>query len=224
MSMNLEDLRSEASEQSLGLSHPDIYRKALHLIQARCPSPKSILDVGSGKGEFLRYIKPQFSAQLNGVDLMYGEGSHAEWLVQDLNHILKFGDKQFDVVTCLEVVEHIENPRQLIREIFRVLNPGGLLVLSTPNNHSWRSIISYIFREHFVAFTESSYPAHITAVNQQDLLRMFREAGFVDSQIHFSDHGSLPKMTSVTWQTASGGLLKGMRYSDNIFCSAIKKN
>ena len=44
-----------------------------------------------------------------------------------------YKDKSFDVVTATEVIEHLENPRLFLRDINRVLKPGGLCVLSTPN-------------------------------------------------------------------------------------------
>lgn len=218
----IENFRSEASLQSLGLSHPDIYSKALELIHSNGMSKGNLLDVGAGKGDFLKYIQPLVNYKLHGVDLMHTKMSNTEWYVQDLNQVLQFQNQKFDAISCLEVLEHIENPRQLVREMFRVLKPGGILVVSTPNNHSWRAIISYIFREHFVAFTDSSYPAHITALNKTDLKRMFCEAGFEDCNIDYSNKGSLPKWTSMTWQKISSGLFQGARYSDNVFCSAKK--
>jgi SAM-dependent methyltransferase len=49
-------------------------------------------------------------------------------------------DEVFDAVICLEVLEHIKNPRNLLDEIRRSLRPNGYLVVSTPNSHmpTWR--------------------------------------------------------------------------------------
>ncbi|MCC6138415.1 MAG: methyltransferase domain-containing protein [Bdellovibrionaceae bacterium] len=218
----LEILRAEASQQSLGMSHPDIYECASDLLIKNNIQMGSILDVGAGVGDFIRLMQKKTNCKLYGVDLMHSQVPGVEWYVQDLNRNLQFQNEKFHAITCLEVLEHVENPRKLVREIFRVLKPGGHLVLSTPNNHSWRAIISYIFREHFVAFTESSYPAHITAINKADIQRMCLEAGFMNLEIKFTDRGCLPKWTNLTWQDVSGNLLKGMRYSDNIICIAQK--
>ena len=51
----------------------------------------------------------------------------------DLNQHLPYDDNSFDHVTCIEGLEHIENPQQAIREFARVLRPGGHLVTSVPN-------------------------------------------------------------------------------------------
>ena len=213
---------SEAIEQSLGLSHPDIYLCARDILKKQNQEQGLFLDVGAGLGEFVRVLKEQTQFSLHGVDLMYSEIKGVEWYVQDLNRNLQFQADKFDVVSCLEVVEHIENPRKLIREIFRVLKPGGCALISTPNNESWRAIISYIFRGHFVAFTDSSYPAHITAINQKDIHRMFSESGFMDIQFFYSNKGVVPKWTTLNWQDINSHFFKGQRFSDNILCFAHK--
>ena len=110
-----------------------------------------------------------------------------------------------------------------MRELYRVLSPGGHLLLSTPNNESWRAILSYCARGHFVDFTDTSYPAHITALNRKDLLRISQECGFELLHWAFTDFGSLPGLTKWTWQGLSLSVLKGLRYSDNIF-AVFKKN
>ena len=49
------------------------------------------------------------------------------------NASLPYADDSFDFVTCVEVVEHLENYRHLLREAYRVLKPGGLFIVTTPN-------------------------------------------------------------------------------------------
>lgn len=218
----LEILRAEASEQSLGMSHPVIHDTVWKTLAKKNLKYATALDVGAGRGEFVSFLSKKTDWKLYGVDLMYSKIPNVEWFVQDLNRNLQFQDEKFDLVSCIEVVEHVENPRKLVREMYRILRPGGLMVLSTPNNQSWRAILSYIFREHFVAFTASSYPAHITAVNRADLSRMCNEAGFIDVQFEYTNSGALPKWTHVSWQSVSANRLRGMRFSDNIVCCAQK--
>jgi 2-polyprenyl-3-methyl-5-hydroxy-6-metoxy-1,4-benzoquinol methylase len=118
------------------------------------------------------------------------------------------------------VIEHLENPRQVAREWFRILKPGGTLILSTPNNESIRSLMALLVRGHYVAFLDSCYPAHITALLRKDLVRILTEAGFSDVRFHFTDHGGLPKLPAVSWQQVSWGLLNGCRFSDNVIATA----
>lgn len=51
----------------------------------------------------------------------------------DLNQPLPYPSESFDFVTCIEGLEHLENPYNAIREFFRILKPGGKLILSLPN-------------------------------------------------------------------------------------------
>jgi SAM-dependent methyltransferase len=63
----------------------------------------------------------------------------------DLNQFLPFKNESFDGVDIVEVVEHIENQAQLIREISRVLKPGGVALISTPNVLNVMSRVRFLF-------------------------------------------------------------------------------
>ena len=51
----------------------------------------------------------------------------------DLSQSLPYLSSSFDFITCIEGLEHLENPFNAIREFFRILKPGGKLILSLPN-------------------------------------------------------------------------------------------
>jgi len=63
----------------------------------------------------------------------------------DLNEFLPFRSGSFDAVNLVEVIEHIEHQAQLIREIQRVLRPGGQVLISTPNILNVFSRIRFLF-------------------------------------------------------------------------------
>ncbi len=58
---------------------------------------------------------------------------------------LPYPAESFDIVTCTEVIEHLENYRRLIREIFRVTKPGGSVIFSTPNILNLQSRLRFLF-------------------------------------------------------------------------------
>jgi SAM-dependent methyltransferase len=60
---------------------------------------------------------------------------------------LPFGDDSFDVVTSNMVFEHLKDPETQLREIFRILRPGGLLLFHTPNSRSYGPIIASVIPE-----------------------------------------------------------------------------
>ncbi len=120
------------------------------------------------------------------------------------------------MVVCSETIEHLENPRQTFRSMNQLLRPGGLLVLTMPNQESIRSLIGLILGGHFVQFLGACYPAHITALVRLDLVRLCSEAGFAPPSFSYTNCGGIPKRPSFTWQRASFGLLRGRPFSDNI--------
>ncbi len=119
------------------------------------------------------------------------------WHCMDLNQENRVASDSFDVVIAAEVIEHLENPREVARDWYRILAPGGTLVLSTPNNESVRSLTALVFRGHYAAFGDDSYPAHITALLRKDLIRVLGEAGFDHIRFQFTNHGGLPKASAL---------------------------
>jgi ubiquinone/menaquinone biosynthesis C-methylase UbiE len=94
-----------------------------------------VLDVGCGrKAAFLRAIAPRIQ-QGYGVDFKVVEfQTHNLKAIQvHLGEELPFEDASFDVVTMLAVLEHIEHEQAILKEIYRVLKPGGKLVLTVPS-------------------------------------------------------------------------------------------
>lgn len=224
-SQTLEERRLHAAEASGGTSLGVIYEHLLDIIQ-EYDLRGSTLDYGAGIGNLTRrlWTLGRFD-QITGADILPRPDdlpSAIPWYRMDLNHGDVLPTATFDAVIAAEVIEHLENPRQVAREWYRILKPGGTLVLSTPNNQSIRSLVALIIRGHYVAFEDSSYPAHITALLRKDLVRILNEAGFSGLRFQFTNFGGLPKMPVITWQQVSFGLLKGCMFSDNVIATAVK--
>lgn len=94
-----------------------------------------LLDIGCGwEARFLREVEP-YIAQGVGIDFKAPELAEGKLRTERLNltDYLPFADASFEVVTMLAVLEHLEQPEAILREIRRVLVPGGELVLTVPS-------------------------------------------------------------------------------------------
>ncbi len=183
----------------------------------------SILDFGAGSGSLLRKLASEGFLCLHGMDLLPSPSlSGVEWHRSDLNESpRKVGDQFHDWVTCVEVIEHLENPRQVLRRIHSLLKPNGTVILTTPNVESLRSLISFCLRGHFVDFLASSYPAHITPVVLMDLKRILAELNFSVLHTEYSNRGAVPSLTHFGWQALGLG---GKRFSDHLLIVARKNS
>jgi 2-polyprenyl-3-methyl-5-hydroxy-6-metoxy-1,4-benzoquinol methylase len=194
MNQTLAESRRIASEKSGGTSNDNIKRLVLKLLQQE-QAKGSLLDYGAGKAELLQQL-----AQSGGFDTLAGADlfprsaelpSSIQWYQQDLNDPLQIGET-FDVVVCSETIEHLENPRLVLRNLAQLLKPGGLLVLTMPNQESIRAYLALLINGHFVHFVGANYPAHITALLRLDLVRICAEVGFTPPQFAYTNEGGLP--------------------------------
>ena len=105
------------------------------VIEALSREPRGrLLDAPAGTGSLAeRAKKIGFSVTCCDIDPSLFSVSGMEVEKADLNEPLPYASETFDVVTCLEGLEHLENPFNALREFARVLRRGGKLFLSLPN-------------------------------------------------------------------------------------------
>lgn len=115
-----------------------IYQGTMRIIRERCPGLEkpAFLDIGPGRGHLIRMAREELGAVTSAADYTTELIQVPDQKVDVLNlneDGLPYPDASFDIVIATEVIEHIEHYRYTLREIARVLKPGGLVVLSTPN-------------------------------------------------------------------------------------------
>jgi SAM-dependent methyltransferase len=167
------------------MTGPFIHEKVLE-ITATLPKGKA-LDIPCGQGALARRLMDQ------GFDVFCGDlalewyridGGHFHQV--DINGRLPYKDQAFDCVTCVEGIEHLENPHLLIREMGRVLRPGGSAVITTPNIMNIKSRLYFLLRSYFNNFRHFSLPAddretlglHINPIPFGELRYMLNRYGF----------------------------------------------
>jgi SAM-dependent methyltransferase len=140
-----------------------------HLI-ARLPSlPRdaAILDVGCGTGAWLKRLSEDGFTNLWGIDRdLDGLGfAAATTAAADLDQDqLPFGDRKFDLITAIEVIEHLENPGRLYRLLSQYLKSTGVALVTTPNIHSLNSRMRHLLTGKMGQFDEKGDPTHIIPV------------------------------------------------------------
>ena len=113
-----------------------------------------VLDVGTGDGRLASTLH-SLGYTVEACDCMPGSEwklEHVPYTQCDIAAGLPFNDETFDYVVCTEVIEHVENPFALCRELKRILRPGGGAVLSTPNILNMRSRFKFLFDGSFLFF------------------------------------------------------------------------
>ena len=108
---------------------------------------KTALDVGCGAGLLVEPLA-RLGAKVTGIDatpaVIAVAREHAAAMALDIDY--RVGDVQelegqFDLVTCMEVIEHVADPAAFVEALAKRLAPGGLLIMSTPNATSWSRLI-----------------------------------------------------------------------------------
>ena len=141
-----------------------------------------LLDVPAGYGNLSDLAKKMgFDVTSGDIDPPKFEAPGLSCQRVDLNGPLPFPDGAFAVVLCVEGIEHIENPFQLLRELRRVLRPGGVLLLTTPNILSLTSRVRLMLSGTFSYFDfERSLleEGHIAPIGAPELVVGLVRAGF----------------------------------------------
>jgi len=99
-----------------------ITRGHLEKFLERHKSELRILDIGSGGSSYHRFFPNRFS-----IDI---DPARAPDIVADA-HDLPLKDEEFELILCTEVLEHVMDPKKVISEMWRVLKPGGKVILTT---------------------------------------------------------------------------------------------
>jgi len=126
-----------------------IYRAVLKQIEKLLPASNRLrhLDIGAGSGLLLKQVRDRFQVEQVACDYSatYMKHSNVPIDIVDLDsESLPYPDSSFDLVTCVETIEHLENFRALLREIHRMLKPGGVVIITTPNILNLRSRLRFL--------------------------------------------------------------------------------
>ncbi|MDY6795414.1 MAG: class I SAM-dependent methyltransferase [Actinomycetota bacterium] len=122
---------------------PDAYRTFLHLAGARCPEGGKVVDLGCGGEGYLEFLLEK-EADITGVDNRALDGPYRRYLEADLDGRLPLEEGGYDLAVGKFMLEHLERPRVFFREVYRILRPGGTLLLLTPNVYYYPYTVNFL--------------------------------------------------------------------------------
>jgi ubiquinone/menaquinone biosynthesis C-methylase UbiE len=169
--------RAQYSKGGIGRRHWDKRdHTALNFIR---PTDQTIIDIGCGEGITLEKIHRLFPERnvmgidnlLDNVDICNRHGCSA---VRGDVYNLPFLSKSVDCALFMEVIEHLEHPEKAIKEIRRILVPGGRLVIVFPNDWVFKIARIITFR-----FREAAYdPGHVRQWTPYEIRSFLSKQGF----------------------------------------------
>jgi 2-polyprenyl-3-methyl-5-hydroxy-6-metoxy-1,4-benzoquinol methylase len=154
------------------------------------------LNLGSGEGDYdpaiKRYCQTLAACDINELDVAFAQQLNRDmpgihYSVQD-GAKLTYRDELFDFVTCIDVIEHVPDPKALLREIYRVLKPGGHSVISCPNHHFPLSYdpINLALRRVGLRLGFGAYGyGHSVLLREVELKKWLAETGFKVVSCHY---------------------------------------
>ena len=182
------------ARRSQGISNEAILKMVLRALDRRPITGGCVADVGCGQGDLFQLVRSRFSRYI-GIDAARYEHfpEDAEFAQIDLDSgRIPLPDGTADVVIAVEVIEHLENPRDFMRKLVLLAKAGGWVVVTTPNQLSLLSLLTLIVKHRFQAFQDVHYPAHLTALLEVDLRRIAGECGLVEVDIEYSEDARIP--------------------------------
>ena len=134
---------------------PGTHASVMRLITRTVPPSKGtrVLDVGAGQGSLsLRLLEAGYEVSACDLDPDLFQLRGIECRAVDAVGALPYESQSFDLVVCVEVVEHLESHRRLFVEVRRLLRRQGRLIFTTPNILSLKSRMTFLLSGYYYSF------------------------------------------------------------------------
>ena len=193
-----------------------------------------LLEIGSGMGHLVGQLEDTFETY--GMDLNHWAVQQSKSVIEETSlqtasaQEIPYKDGAFNVVIIKHIVEHLPDPQKAIREIGRVTEPGGTLILATPNLDSllkpWKG-------DKWIGYQD---PTHISLKRPTEWLDLIRSAGFSPLRVFSDGFWDVPYVRFVPrqiqklffgslggLQAISGVIFLPMRWGESVLVIAGKK-
>jgi len=192
-----------------------------------------LLDLGSGdyKRLTLRAVEKVDASEVITTDIIgtglvstgNRDGRPYTHVTCDLNELFSPYVNGIDVIIASQIIEHLWNTDQFLREMLRVLKPGGYAIISTPNLASWHNVAYLLMGKQPETATVSDElypwkekPGHVRIFTATELIKLLEFHGFIVERVVGSSYypfmGRAAKLLSrLDWKHASNITVKGRK-------------
>ena len=154
---------------------------------------KRVLDVGCGGGILTEKIARQAdvtigidaSPQMTGIARAHAQqsGLDIRYIDTDIEHITRFTQTGFDVILCMELLEHVPSYESVIAACKNVLNPGGIVIFATINRNLMSFLLAVVCAEYVLGLLPKGTHDWRSLIKPSELNRACFEAGLKQKDI-----------------------------------------
>jgi 2-polyprenyl-3-methyl-5-hydroxy-6-metoxy-1,4-benzoquinol methylase len=197
------------------MSDTNLHKQLLFLLEGMCKAGNrdkkelSVLDLGCGEGAFSQML---FDAgyKVTAVDVnseaFKAKGPEFSALnlnsAEDKTRFISSREGKYDVIFAVEVIEHLENPWELVRFLRLLAKDGAEVIVTTPNISSWWGRLMFLLNGRLWGFDNDSWldPGHINPIGEIELTNILNTNGLRVNTIY--PCGRLPVIWLLNWKRA----------------------
>jgi len=190
----------------------DMTRLAEQFLRKRGATAASLplrwLDFGCGAGGFLKFLRTRASLGGRTLELAgHDVGSYADLLKQqdgfrilDLDEITREPAGTYDVISMIEVVEHLPDPVAALTQVARLLKPGGLLLLTTGN------LDSPVARRQGIHYRYCAPEIHVSLFGPRSLAHLYARVGLQPQSVRYAGAVQFKVLKTLRHRPVAGAL------------------
>jgi len=184
-------------------------------------SHKHVVDVGCGGGILAESMAAK-GAQVTGIDMnpevlevarlhQLESGLKIEYLCTAVETLAAERPDHYDVVTCLEMLEHVPDPAAIVKACAQLVKPGGHLFFSTINRHPKSWLYAILGAEYILKLLPKNTHDYSRFIRPSELSTWTRQAGLTPKKIQGMSYNPFSQKGSLTSDVSVNYLLHAMR-------------
>ena len=182
---------------------------------------KKVLDIGCGGG-ILAEAMAATGASVSGIDLaekalkvaklhLYESGLSVDYQLVSAEDFAAQHAGEFDVVTCMEMLEHVPDPASIVAACSRLVKPGGRVFFSTLNRNAKSYLFAIVGAEYILKLLPRGTHDYAKFIQPAELARMARDAGLDTQELIGLTYNPLTKVYKLEADTDVNYLLATQR-------------